>query len=65
MKFSYNSIRANAKPQFKFGMCVPAVCSLNFLQIFANFTKQIELSENTCQVPSTGTKLSTLDIVAM
>lgn len=60
-----NSIRPDAPPQFKFGMCVPAACSLDFLQTFVNFTDKIKLSEDTCQVANTVTDLRTLDIVVM
>lgn len=50
-----------------FGMCTPAVCSMNFLQKLlklnglADKKVSIKLAENTCQLEEQTTELKTID----
>lgn len=50
-----------------FGMCIPAVCSMDFLQELLTFDKSadkklpIKLDENTCQLEEQYTELKTID----
>lgn len=53
------------RPKFKFGMCVPAACSMDYLREFVNFTNKITLSESSCQLRNTDAELRSLDIVAI
>lgn len=53
-------------PSLTFAMCVPAVCSMEFLQAFTNFTKRIKIAESNCrQVRNTGDEFGILDYVSM
>lgn len=53
------------RPKFKFGMCVPGVCSMEYLQKFIISSNKISLSESTCQLRDTDAELNSLDIIAM
>lgn len=54
-----------------FGMCIPAVCSMDFLQKLLKIDDlvdgmvSIELAENTCQLEEQITKLKTIDWYTM
>lgn len=50
-------------------MCIPAVCSLDFVHDFLTMTNSdkfpLKLSENTCQLEENASELRTLDWVTM
>lgn len=64
-----NSFRSKPGKTLTFGICVPAVCSLDFLQDYLKLKNSekipFKLLENTCQLEENATKLKTLDWIAV
>lgn len=70
-KWNIDPIRFSLGKEMIFGLCMPAVCSLDYLQKLIenddsmNKTISISLLEDTCQYEESLTKLRTIDFVTM
>lgn len=66
-----NSIRVDVSTAFTFGLCLPTVCSLDFLQNCIQFNETIneivsfKLRSETCQLEEIPSEWRTIDFVTM
>lgn len=68
-KMTKISFRSKSGKALTFGICIPAVCSLDFIQDYLKITNSekipLKLLENTCQLEEQASELKTLDWVTM